>query len=341
MQAAFENIPGNETNTTTLSTKVIFFPAVTFNPQLNPNPMERSDELRGVDEPLAVVPEAYAPTWDIETRAYPDTLGFLLKLILGPPVSTAGNGIITDPDTIVIPVGVTRHVWTAPFGPAGLAPQSAQFQAAYRDQSVFWKLRGAGCASLALTSPANGGARVAASGPALYMSRISDPALTVAYETLSILPFMRGNLSLPTWLASTTPQVQDFSFTIANAQTAERTFQIASKFPDDLEKGDAPIIITGSVPKRLIGAVDYDALLANTGFAATARWVSTVNVGATSYPYKLYLQMANAQYVGGGPAALTDARRIGATFNFSSTNAVGTAGNSTTITLLNATTSYA
>src|SRR4051812_20146972 len=103
VQGAFESIPGNETNTPTLSTKLLTFPLISFTPQLGANPMERNDETRGVDEPLSVVPEIFAPQWALESRAYPDTLGFLYKLILGSPVTTAGDGIITDPDGATIP----------------------------------------------------------------------------------------------------------------------------------------------------------------------------------------------------------------------------------------------
>jgi hypothetical protein len=101
--AARESTPGNETNTPTLSTKVIFEPVRSVQVQLNPKPMERDDEVRNVDEPLAVLTEAYDPTWSLESRAYPDLLGFELATMLGDPVSTAGNGVITDPDSATVP----------------------------------------------------------------------------------------------------------------------------------------------------------------------------------------------------------------------------------------------
>jgi hypothetical protein len=340
VQAQYESIPGNELNAPTLSTKLMTFPLISFTPTLGANPMERNDETRGVNEPLAVVPEIFAPAWAMESRAYPDTCGFLYKLILGAPVTTAGDGIITDPDGGTIPVGAYRHVYTAPFGPTGLNPLTAQFQPSYKDQSVFFKIKGAGCSSLALTNPAQGGCRVAASGPALYITRQADPAYVQTYESLSILPFERPNLTLPTWLASTATH-EDFSFTIANQMEAVRTLGIASRFPDDLEYLDPPVLFTGSLPQRVVAAADWDALIANTGFTAKAKWLGTVNIGATSYKYTQWLEMTNCQYVGGDAAPLRNARRLGATFNFSSTNATGTAGGSSKITLVNATASYA
>jgi hypothetical protein len=118
-----------------------------------------------------------------------------------------------------------------------------------------------------------------------------------------------------------------------------RTLGIASKFADVLEMGDGPAVIcTGSIPKRVIDADDWDALLAGTGFTVKVKWTSTVNIGATSYKYTFWLECLNAQYMDGGPEALANKRRHGGSFNWKSTN-TGTAG-STKLTLVNATASY-
>jgi hypothetical protein len=161
VRTAFESIPGNEANTPTLSTKKLFHPLQSLGPKLNPKPLHRDDELRNQDEPLAVVPDSYEPGWELKERAYPDALGFLLAWIFGKDATlgyavTAGNGIITDPDTTAIPVGATRHVWTAPFGPSGARPLTAQIDAAYKDQTYFRKLKGAACSELSIRSPEEG-----------------------------------------------------------------------------------------------------------------------------------------------------------------------------------------
>lgn len=339
LHAAFESVVGTELNSPVLSTKVIYLPAISFTPALHPDPLDRDDEMRGLDEPMAVIPEVYSPTWDLETRLYPDLMGFLLKLALGAPTTTAGDGIITDPDLGTIPVGAFRHVWTAPYGPAGLSPLTAQFQAAYKDETVFFKLKGAAAESLQITNPDTGGSRIASSGPALYMARIADPALTPTYESLSIVPFLRRHITINPWLTGSAV-TEDFSVTITNPLAERvRTMGAASAFGDDLEKGDTPIVITGSIPKRAIDLDDYDALLNATGFATKVRWQSTVNV-AGSYKYAMWLEMPNCQYVDGGPEALTNARRHGATYDFKATNASGAAGSSKW-TLVNATASYA
>jgi hypothetical protein len=318
---------------------VLYTPLISFTPTLAPNPLERDDELRNVDEPIAVVADDYAPTWDIESRLYPDVAGFFLKEILGPPTTTAGNGVITDPDGQVIPTGCFRHVWTAPFGPSGFSPQTAQLQAAYKDESTFFKLKGAAAQTLSIDTPDAGGARLKSSGPALFMQRTADPALTPAYESLSVVPFERGDLQLVTWgVGGVTATTEDFGIVIDNPVEVVSSLGIQSKFPDVMEKGAGPILFHGSIPKREINATDYDALLNATGFAAKARWSSAVVIAA-GYTYKQWVQFLNAQYVAGGPNALMNQRRIGASFDFKSTYN-GTPGSSS-VTLVNGTSSYA
>jgi hypothetical protein len=337
--AAYESIPGNETNTPTLSTKILYPPALSFTPSLNPAHLERDDEIRNQDEPLLVLAERYAPEWSIESRNYPDTLGFLLKLILGAPTTTAGDGIIVDPDAATIPATATRHVWTAPFGPAGASPMTAQMRAAYKDQSTFFKLKGAACQTLSISTPETGGGRIAASGPANYMVRETDPSLTPTFESLAIPPFMRSGLTIPTWVTGGSTSIEDFSVTITNPVEPYSSLGIASAFPDAMEKAEAPITFTGSIPKRQLDPDDYDALLAATGFTAKAKWVSTKFIAATSYPYSFWIQFDSAQYMSGGPVPLENKRRHGGNFDFKAT--YDGSGASVVCTLVNATTSYA
>lgn len=335
--AALESIPGNETNTPTLSTKVIYEPVRELELVPGADHMMRDDEIRNVDEPLAVLPEKFDPTWSLESRAYPDMTGFELSAMLGLPVSTAGDGIITDPDAAIIPATATRHVWTAPYG-TGLLPKTAQRQCAYSDQSFYLKAKGCGTDALSIDSPDSGGVTLKAGGPALYLARVANPALTAAYEALTIAPFMRSHLQIVSWLTGTA-ESEDFTVAVANPMERVRTLGIASKWADQLEKGDGPIVFTGSIPKRVIDIDDYDALIAATGFAVKVRWQSTVNIAATGYKYTLWLECLNAQYIEGGPEALANKRRLGGSFNWKATYN-GTPG-STKITLVNATASYA
>ncbi len=338
VREAFESTPGNEANSPTLSTKTLFPPIQTFQPKPGAKPLSRDDELRNQDEPLAVIPDAFEPTWEYKSRMYPDVAGFRLKHILGPPTTTAGNGIITDPDGVVIPTGAFRHVFAAPSGPSGSNPIPTNAIRAYKDESAFFEMRGAACSDLTLETPQEGGANIAANGPATFMKRLtSDPALTPAFETLSIRPFTRGNLSL-SWLSGSGNH-EDFSVSISNPVEAARSMGIASNFPDLMEKAnEGPIVVSGSIPQRLINTTDYDALINSTGFAALAKWVNGSKIATTEYPYKLYLAMSNCQYTDGDVGALANQRRIGASFSWKSTTA---STGSTTVTLVNATASYA
>lgn len=337
LHGLFESIPGNETNAPTPSSKVIYAPLQTFTPKLNPKPMMRDDELRGIDEPIAVISEAYDPTWALVSRCYPDFLGFMLKLTLGAPVTTAGNGTITDPDTIAIPSGAYRHVWTAPFGPSGVSPLTAQFQPSYVDQSTFFKMKGSACSSLDIQSPRTGGVQMSAQGDALYMVRQANPSLTPAYEALTIRPFTRSNLTLPSWLSGTATHA-DATAKFTNPISTDSDLSIASKFPTIMEKDNmGPVTVEGTLDQRQLNATDWDALVAVTGFAATLRWVSDTII-ASAYPYKFYIGMSNCQIISGDPEDLKNARRLGSKLAWKSTTP---SAGSTTVTLVNATASYA
>ena len=334
MQEKYEDIPGNETNTPTLSTKLLYSPLITANVQLGPSPLDRDDENRNQDEPLPLQPDSYTPTWETESRAYPDLIGFRLKELLGAPTTTTGNGVITDPDAATIPTGAYKHVWTAPFGPTGASPITSQKQLSYADQGVYFKAKGCAAEKLDIESPEEGGVRVKASGPLLYLSRVSDPGLTPSYESLATRPFTRGGLSL-TWLSGG-GTVEDFSLSVSNPVEVVRSLGIASRFPDVMEKGEGLITFSGSIPKRQLDSTDWDALLNSTGFAAVAKWVSDTVI-ASAYTHKLWVSMSNAQYTDGSQDDLSNKRRHGASFDFKATNA-GSA--SVAVTLVNATSSY-
>ena len=336
LRGALESIPGNESNSPTLGTKKPFFPLQSFAPHLGAGVMERDDELRNQDEPLAVLPDIYDPSWEYGSRLYPDLLGWLLCLTLGMPTTTAGNGVITDPSMATIPVGAYRHVWAAPFGPSGVSPLTAQFDVAYRDQGVFYKAKGAACSELSIQNPEQGGSTIAASGPANYLDRQSDPALSPAYETLAIRPFTRADLTLPSWISGSGTH-ENFDLTIENPVENVRSMGIKSRYPDVMEKAnEGPIVVRGSIPQRQLDVDDWDALKNATGFAALANWTSDTII-ASGYAYKLFVAMSNCQYVDGDAEELGNKRRHGASFDWKSTTA---STGSTTITLVNATMSY-
>lgn len=336
-KSQFESVVGTEVNTPTLSTKIIYTPLIGFEFDPGVNPLERDDELRGVDEPLMVLSDTFAGTWSLNTRAYADTVAYRLKHILGAPTTTAGNGVITDPDGVVIPTNAFRHVFPSPFGPAGDAPLTTEEILAYKDQTVFAKLKGCGCEAVSLTSPETGGAMLAANGPVTYFARIADPSLTPSYESLAVRPFFQRDLVIVTWLTGSAAST-DFDVNIANSIEDVNDLSVGpTQHRRGLAKGDAPITFSGSISKRLIDTDDWDGLIASTGFAAKARWTSR-SIIASAYPYKLFIEFDNAQLVGGGPEGLANKRRLGGSFNWKST--YDGAGASSTVTIINATTSY-
>jgi hypothetical protein len=334
VQLRTEATPGSESVTPTYGTKVLYPPAVQVQANSNPSHLNRDDDIRNLDEPTSLLPEKFMPDWSLESRMYPDTVGMLLTMMLGAPTTTAGNGVITDPDSVIIPTGAYRHVWTAPFI-TGSTPKTSDVRIAYKDQSFFQQLKGAAIQQMQVTSPAEGGSRVQVSGPALYLARISDPTLTPAYEALTILPFLRSHMNI-TWLSGSAA-IEDFNLNIANPVSVTHTPGGGSKYPDLIEKDEGPVTFTGSIPKRSINATDYDALINATGFAATVKFIST-SIIASSYPYKLFFVFSNCQYSGGGPNALENKRRIGASFDWRASS-TGSSGHAT-ISLINATTSY-
>lgn len=343
LKSAFEypGVPGAELSTPTLSTKTLYAAVLDFTMTLGANPLERDDELIGLDEPRAIVPEVYNPTWSLTTRAYADTWAHLLTAMLGAPTTNTGNGTITDPDGTKIPTGAYRHVWSAPWGPSGLFPQTQEFVAAYKDQSVFYRVKGCATEQMNISVPASGGVQLEASGPANYIARINDPSLSASPDGTSVSPFQRAFASIETWLSNSyvTVAAQDISYSIANPVSQVESLAVASRWPAIVEKDDGPVVITGSVTPRQIDADDWDALVANTGFAALTKFVSTDTI-ASSYPYKAYIKLANCQYTGGGPDALSNKRRLGGSFDFKATNSSGSAGHAT-ITIVNDKSSYA
>lgn len=315
---------------------MIYTPLLEFTPDPGAGHLERDDELRGVDEPLLVLTERFAPTWALSSRAYPDTLGFRLKQLLGPPTTTAGDGVITDPDSVPIPTGAHRHVWTAPFGPSGDAPLTVEEVVAYKDQSTFFRMKGCASEAMTIESPETGGVQINPNGLATYIVRISDPGLTPTYESLATRPFMLPDLTIVTWLTGSAMSTE-FSETITTPVEELRDLGVPTLFRPTLAKGDGPIVATGSISKRSIDPEDWDALIAATGFTTLSRWTSR-SIIASSYPYKFYSQHDNAQYMSGGPEALANRRRIGAAFDWKATS--DGAGASSVYTLVNNIASY-
>lgn len=331
--------PGNETNSPTLATKKTFIPITGFNIDPGTNHMERGDELRNSQLNPAILAESYDPKWDLSSRAYPDVLAQMLTCLFGPPTTTAGNGTITDLGGTAIPATAYRHRWgDTPV--AGANPATSQFDIGYTMLAtpVYYKAKGAAVEALEVESPAEGGVMIKASGPAAYADEQSNPSLTPTYESLSVRPFTRANLTIPTNLSGT-GEVDDFTLSISNPVETHRTLGIASEWADTVEYANEGVVVTsGTIPKRILDSTDLAALKAATGFALLAKWESD-SIIASSYPYKFIVSVANAQYTSGKPGELGNRRRIGLEdVGWVSTSADGSTA--TQFEVVNATSAY-
>ena len=338
LREQFEDSPGYEGKEPELSTKVLDAPAQSVENALEPSPLERDDELRGSDEPLQIFEDEHNPTWSRNLRGYPDALGFDLTHVFGPPVTTAGGGEVKDPDENVIPEGAHKHVWTAPFGPAGASPVTTDMILAYVDEDSYVHLSGCAIEELTLNTDDAGGVKLSKKGRGLFYEPVADPEVTPTPESLAVRPFQRRGLKVSSWQGD--PQLlEQFNLTVTNPLDFARSMGVASAFPDLVEKGEGPIMVVVDAPKRHFRSADLEALKAAERFAVKALWESLTNIGETEYPYRFWVQGDGAQYTGGGPAALENKRRIGASFQAKLTS--DGAGASATFTLVNATASYA
>jgi hypothetical protein len=338
LREQFEDSPGYEGAEPKLSTKTLDAPSQSVENAPEPSPMERDDELRGSDEPLQVFEDEHNPTWSRGLRGYPDSLGFDLTHLLGPPVTTAGDGIIKDPDENVIPEGAHRHVWTAPFGPSGATPVTTDMILAYVDEGSFVHLSGCAVEEFTLNTDDAGGVKQSKKGKALFYEPVADPEITPTPESLAIRPFQRRGLKVSDW-QGTIQDLEQFNLTVTNPLDWRRSMGVASAFPDVVEKGEGPIMCVIDAPKGHFRSADLEALMAADRFAVKALWQSLSKIGATAYYYRFWVQGDGAQYTGGGPQALENKRRIGADFQAKLTS--DGAGASATFTLVNATASYA
>jgi hypothetical protein len=305
-----ETVQGNQIQAPTLAAQKLYLPAQ--NAQLSPAPqtLDRSDEFRSFPGAPAQLLEGYAPAGTIKSNAYWKMLTWLFELAGFVGTHAAGDGVITDPDAATIPVGA--HRWTFVKRDA-INAQTAQLRLNHKDENVL--LTGNGYAISKLDLNAAGALTAALMG--LYVSRAAADAATVpAYESVYIPPLRKGELYL-NWLAGG-GMPSDFSLAIDNPLEGVNDLSQAttSFFPDVMEFGDNQAAVTGSIPKRVLAAADFDALLGLTTFSAVARWKSNKVIGATAYKYGLWVQMPACQYVSGDADPLANSRRVGASFNF-------------------------
>ncbi len=352
------------------SGNVLWLPGQSASLKPSPQFLDRADELRGIEGAVPQLLDHYEPDGQIQVRAYPDMLPWLLQVLGLTATVTAGGATTTDANqttatgvnalnSATVNVGSTadfpstgtfimggvattytgktatsftgcgNHAATtggevingnAPTNTTkwvfakrgGITAKTFQMILAYVDETVFLKGQGCGLTSLSMDAEGN----VDAAVQALVCARVADPNLTPAFTTQAVPHFRRGDLSL-SWLTGS-GTTENFSFAIANALTPRRTLGLStpSYFPDVMEHGDDKVMLTGSIPKTVLDPDDYDALINATTFSARARWKSPKVIGATSYPYTMWIEMPAAQYSGGQPDPIANKRRFGQTLDF-------------------------
>lgn len=292
-----------------ISTVAAYMPIQSARIDPAPQLLDRSDEVRGFEGALARLINGYEPAGSISMRAYLDSLVFLLNTCGLTDTITAGNGVITDPDSVVIPTGAYRHVFTKR---GGLTAKTVQIILAYVDEGVFLRGNGFGASGLTL----NAAGDVTADLMGLWVANIADPNLTATLPAGTIYPLRRGDMSL-TWLTNS-GTTDDFTLSLSNPLVRRSSLGLspASFFPDKMQHGDERVYLTGSIPKSALADADVDNLINAATFSATAKWKTVVNVGATSYKYQMWIQMPSCQYVGGQPDELANRRQIGGSFDW-------------------------
>lgn len=224
------------------------------------------------------------------------------------PDWATGHTFAANPQSFV-GGGTTKWVFTKRVG----APaQTADIIAAYGDMGVWLQGSGFGIQSLGM----NAAGELTCDLAGLVVKPITDPAYTPVLDVASILPAKRGDLYL-SWLSGG-GVIDDFSFSIANPLSPVRSLGLTtpSNYPDLMEQGDDKVKLTGSIPKRRINNVDFNALLGGTTFAASARWRTPTYIAQSPTRYAMWIEMPSCQLRAGTPDDLANRRRFGASYDF-------------------------
>jgi hypothetical protein len=292
-----------------LSTVAAYMPIQSARIDPGPQLLDRSDEVRGIEGALARLINGYEPAGSLSVRAYLDSLVFLLNASGMTDTITTGNGVITDPDSAVIPTGAYRHVFTKR---GGITAKTLQVILSYVDEGVHLRGNGFGVSGLTL----NAAGEVTADLMGLVVANVADPNLTPVLPAGSIYPLRRGDMSL-TWL-SNSGTTDDFTMSLANPLNRRSSLGLTppSFFPDKMEHGDERVYLTGSIPKSALADADVDNLISAGTFSATAKWKTPVAVAPSTYKYSMWIQMPACQYVGGQPDELANKRHLGGSFDW-------------------------
>jgi hypothetical protein len=227
---------------------------------------------------------------------------------------TGAAGAVLDPDGNGIPTGATRIQYAKR---AGATPKSADIQISYDDVSMFLQGQGYGVTQVALP----GSMDFSVDMLGLFLDEISDPGVSAALDTSTIIPLRAPRLLL-TWLSGgANVETGSFGFNLANPIEAKGHHGIRSDFPTLLQYAgqDGGIVrLTGNLTAHQFDDQDWDAMMSAGPFTATADYLGDTKISTSGAYYRMWIEMAAAQLVGGGPEGLKNMRRHGASWEFSS-----------------------
>jgi hypothetical protein len=284
----------------------------------NPSPLDRSDEIRGIDGRTIKAQNDFAPTGQANLRAYSRYLGILFYLMFGEVKSEEGNGTtVKDPDGIVIPKKAWKHTFTKR---SGASLRTARVTLSYVDKWV--QARGVTVPSMAF-SLADDGVKAQASLMANFLKRLTvNPEDVVAGDAFSVLPFRRRNLKVTATSLAATVALDSIDFTMEQALEAVKPLGLPSGWPQTTQRANNPdgfLKLGGSLSRRDFDPVDWDALIACSVFGLEFAFQSEQNIPGTeggSYPYSMWVQTESAQMTGGGPENLKQQARHEAQFDW-------------------------
>jgi hypothetical protein len=331
---ALEQNQNTEGTANAVSSNTFDVKAQTLDPDPGVQPANTDDEMAGgLGDPPGPGAAGYEPSANMSLRPRPGNLGVLMTLASQvSAVHTAGNGVITDPDGATIPTNAHRFVWTVGgTTPATVLAKTAKVLTA-PPSGKFYQLSGFGIDSLELKPDGSvWGAAIAYK--ALYWALIADPTLVLAYETPP--PFYEGMMTL-SWLANSA-STKEFTTKIDNGLAFGHDFSVASLFYNILERSAHPQF-GGTIVKRSLESVDWNAFIGGTTFAAKIKFLNTV-AATGAYKHALWLQFPCCMYKAGKPDEISNLPAHGASFDYKAmldptTNTIAT------ITLVNATTAY-
>lgn len=219
----------------------------------------------------------------------------------GAHAATVGGEVISEN----VPTNAHKWVFTKR---GGITAKTARIRTNYADENVLLEGYGFAVSSLSLTAAAE----LSADLMGLYMRRLNADTTTVpAVQASSVQPFRRGDLYVSALAGG--GNLSDFTVSIANPLERIHTASLfpPSDWPNLMELGDEKVAVSGTIPKRILSGADYDALIAATTFAMSARWTGRSNIGATTKKYSLWIEMPKCQYVSGDQDELANRRRHG------------------------------